>query len=131
MEESKTNIELIIAVFIVIAVIIGILYFSGMVFNDDESFLRKAEAIIDDVWPVTSYNADGDEATDYRLELADYRLSPKCQEIRDDIDFALDQIEFIDSMNDYSYVSYDLLSSSADMANLDLESARDAIKEMQ
>ena len=122
-------IAIIIAFFLMLSCVIfcGCNEFS----NDDDKFLRKADVIIDDLYPVSKYTYDGDKASSYRIELADYTLSSKCEEIRDDLDFALDQIEFIDNMNDGIYIDHELLQSSADLVNMFLKQSRDEIDELQ
>jgi len=121
-------------IIILVAVLLIVVGFSGCFEdNDDEAFLLKAEAIADDMYVITSYNiySKGDKATSYRLEIADYKLSSECEEIRDDLDFALGQIDFYYGQMQGTYSSRMDWSSTIKLINTCLKGVLDDIKRMK
>ena len=67
------------------------------IINDDSEFLTKAETVASIMYPINSSNLinKGNKAASYRLEIANYTISSKCEEILDDLDYALDRIDMI------------------------------------
>lgn len=101
--------------------------------NDASKFLIKAEMTVDHMYPTTTSNIDykGYKAISYRLEIADYTLPSKCEEIRDDLDFALDRIDFVYGQIQYTYVYADMFSNTIDLINIRLLSASGDIDGLQ
>ena len=114
-----------------VAILLICVGLSGCIENDDDSFLIKADAIIDYFYPITisGISYKGQKATSYRLELADYSLSPECEEIRDDIDWILNMIQSEYDLSTSPYYTTD--SSMINLLNLELGNTRGNIMNLQ
>jgi len=115
-----------IAILIIVLMMIGTGLLSGCneKSDDDDKFLNKATVIYGELYPVTIYNlySLNLKLSDYRLELADYTLSSKCEEIRNELDFAMTFIGYAyDESNSDLYNSYERMSSAIETANSNLE----------
>jgi len=89
------------------------------IINDDDKFYAKAEAIVDNLYPITTSNlySKGYKASNYRLEIADYTLSSGAEEIRDSLDFALEHLDWYCDYALGSYPSAKTIDTGIEMIN--------------
>jgi len=123
LEKNKRDIIILAVIIIVISVIfLALLYSQNRFINDDDEFYRTANIIVDDLYPITEDNIiyKGYKASDYRLEIKDYSLSPSAESVRENLDFAL---EYLGTLYDtYPYI----FDTSIDIVNRRLEWVRDS-----
>ena len=74
------------------------------VVNDDKAFLRKADAIVDNILPPQITEDNGVDG--YRLELSEYELSVECEKIRQDLYTAFDTIEDLEYYGSKDFATY-------------------------
>ena len=103
--------------------------------NDDDEFSRLALQMIKYSYPVSFDKYKLNNAKDYIMEMAKYNLSPKCEEIRTELEDAIDKWDdmiYWQESNERDYESYktDLVLYSMDMANEHLKNAEALLEEL-